>query len=311
MAELSFPSIGGGSVLDANYEKLIGTSVPSGLIGTADTSDLVYGDSSGRQIKVKSNRAAMVRGYRWETDGAGIVRSIAANTSGQPRIDLAVLRLNRADWTVTFQVIQGTPASTPVAPSPTMSEGPSGVWELPVAQVAVANQASTITAANVTTRGVYINSYSLDGVRSAPPPAGIGGRMFYAGDVARVYHSFGGSWQITGERSAVVNGTASSGWNPLVLKYQRVNGFVHMVAQMQRTGGNLAADTESTMFVIPSAYRPVNNGDFAMVGYAGGAAVRLYIDVSGGQVILQDYTIQITINTPITIHPAIWPAQNT
>ncbi len=308
VAELSFPTTGGGSVVDANYEKLIGTAVASGLIGTASTQALVYGDSSGRQIKVRPNRAAMIRGYRWETDGAGITRSIAANGSGQPRVDLAVLRLNRADWTVTFQVIQGTPSASPVAPSPTQSEGPSGVWEFPLAVVAVANAAATITAANVTNRAAYINSWQYDGDSGAPPGTGLNARTFYAGDTARMYDNIGGSLQITGERGTYVDGAFGSGWTNGFINYQRWNGFVWMQARIQRTGANLAADTDSNLFTIPSTYRPLH--DMSLVAFAGGTAMRCYLTASTGVVALVDYNVGFNLGAWITIHPATWPANN-
>lgn len=309
MAELSYPTTGGGSVVDANYEALIGQSVPSGLIGPSNSLDLVYADSSGRQVKVRANRAAMVRGYRWQTDGAGITRSITANSSGQPRIDLAVLRLNRADWTVTFQVIAGAPAANPVAPSPTQSDGPSGVWELPLAHIAVANQASTIVAANVTSRAPYQSSFQYEG--AATPPSTMNARTFYDEGKARMYDQIGGSWRITGEYTDPLTASASSGWTAQAIRLHRVNGFVWFYLQVSRAGANIGPETQSVIYNMPAAYRPATTTDFGLVGYCAGNLVRGYVDASTGTVYLQDYKTQVATGQSLTFHPAVWPAQNT
>jgi hypothetical protein len=76
---------------------------------------------------------------------------IAANASGNPRIDLVVLRDydGAADGGSasadkgTIEVVQGTPAGSPTVPSL-----PAGA--IPLAQVAVANGASSIVTANIT-----------------------------------------------------------------------------------------------------------------------------------------------------------------
>jgi hypothetical protein len=311
VAESSYPTTGGGSVTDANYEALLGQTIPSGLIGNAFSQELVYGDSSGRQVKVRASRAAMIRGYRWQTDGAGITRAIAANASGQPRIDLAVLRLNRADWTVTFQILQGTPAASPVAPTVTQVDGPSGVWEMPLANIAVANGAATITAANVTARAVYLNSYNFEGNKAWTPTPPMNPRHFYAGDVDRHYGQTSAGWQIYAERGDVTSTTASTGWQAPVVRFTRWNGFVWFFGSFLRTGANLAADAESQLTVIPAEYRPSMNTDFALVAYAGGTAMRVYLQVSTGILTLQDYQIPFNNGGLLTIHPAIWPAQNT
>lgn len=66
------------------------------------------------------------------------------------RIDRVVMRLN-ADNTLRnmeLAIIKGTPAATPTAPTLTRVTG--GVWELSLAQIYVAANATTITQANIT-----------------------------------------------------------------------------------------------------------------------------------------------------------------
>lgn len=72
-----------------------------------------------------------------------ITLTVAENTSGNPRIDRVVARLNEASRTIEFAVKQGTPAGSPIAPALTRVEG---VYELGLADITLANGYSTITS---------------------------------------------------------------------------------------------------------------------------------------------------------------------
>lgn len=150
VAESSWPSPSNGRVVDdAQWEKLaINLGIPAGVYGDFTNPQLVYGDSTGMQIKVAADRYAHVRGHEWWSGSSIFTKAISANSSGSTRTDLVVLRLSRTSWDVTVTVVNGTPGAG--APSPTQNTGTTGSWDLPLATVTVANNASTITAANVT-----------------------------------------------------------------------------------------------------------------------------------------------------------------
>jgi hypothetical protein len=76
-----------------------------------------------------------------------ITLAVAENTSGNPRIDRVVARLNEASRTIEFAVLEGTPAGSPVAPDLTRTVG---VYELGLADITLANGYSTITTAEIT-----------------------------------------------------------------------------------------------------------------------------------------------------------------
>lgn len=120
----------------------------AGVLGDFTSPQLIFGDSSGRQVKVAADRYALVRGHTWWSGSTIVTKSIGANSSGSTRIDLVVLRLSRTTWDVTVEVVAGTPGGG--APSPTQGAGTTGTWELPLATVSVANGAASISAANVT-----------------------------------------------------------------------------------------------------------------------------------------------------------------
>lgn len=98
-------------------------------------------------VKVNIGRA-ILRGAWYEADAAETV-AIAANTdgSGFARIDYIILRKDVAAQTVRLINLLGTPAASPVAPTLTQTEGVT--WEIPIAQIAVANLFSTIVDADI------------------------------------------------------------------------------------------------------------------------------------------------------------------
>lgn len=150
MAESSWPNPADDRVVDdAQYEKLaLGYGMMAGVLGDFTSPQLIYGDSSGRQIKVAADRFAHVRGHTWSSGSTIETKAIAANASGSTRTDLIVLRLSRTTWAVTLEIVQGVGGGG--TPALTQDTGTTGVWELPLATVSVANGASSISAANVT-----------------------------------------------------------------------------------------------------------------------------------------------------------------
>lgn len=125
------------------------------LLGTGDgTYDPVQAIASGAaNVDVKVG-AALVNGKLYETDTA-VTLTVAANASGNPRIDTLVLRADYVAQTVRPVIKQGTPAVSPVRPTLTQN---SSLWEMPLADIAVANGFATITQSNITDRRRYAHS---------------------------------------------------------------------------------------------------------------------------------------------------------
>lgn len=98
--------------------------------------------------------SALVRGT-WYANDANVTLPIAANASGNPRIDTVVLQKNVFTQTVRLVVLQGLTAVTPV-PLP-LTQLDVSVWEIPLADIAVASGFATITNANITPRRHWAN----------------------------------------------------------------------------------------------------------------------------------------------------------
>lgn len=92
--------------------------------------------------------AAIVYGRWFRIDSTAEVLAIASNSSGNPRIDRVVARLDPVTQTIRVRVIQGTPAGSPAAPG--ITQTPGGTWEMQLARVAVANGFATLTDADIT-----------------------------------------------------------------------------------------------------------------------------------------------------------------
>lgn len=130
----------------SNWSDYFYPTIQDGVILGIGNEMLVYGDSSGMVVKVKTGECR-VRSHRGSLTAEKSL-TIEAASSANPRIDLIVARVNYLTKTVTIAVKKGTAASSPSAPSVTQSAG--STWEIPLAQVAVAKNATTIAANDVT-----------------------------------------------------------------------------------------------------------------------------------------------------------------
>lgn len=102
---------------------------------------------------------ALVQGLAYIST-ATETKLIAANASGNPRIDTVVIRVDYALQTARLTVLQGTPAASPSPPSLTQSAGI--MWDLPLADIAVANGFTTLAQSTITPRTEWVNA--ADGV---------------------------------------------------------------------------------------------------------------------------------------------------
>ncbi len=106
--------------------------------------EVVASSPAAASIAVRPG-SALVQGTFYHSDAVETL-AIAANASGNPRIDTIVLRKNTGAQTVRLAVLAGTAAASPVAATLTQNVN---IWEIPLAYVAVANGFSTITDADI------------------------------------------------------------------------------------------------------------------------------------------------------------------
>ncbi len=174
MAESSFPTPSNGrAITEAQYEKLMAAVQASGLVGTPALPALVYGDGSGRQVKIRANRAALLKGRYWESGTTETTIPIAANSTGAVRRDMLVLGLSRTSWNVSAYVKLGSTT----LPALTQDVGTTGTYEIPLAQVNVAPGATSLASGDVVPLAWYLSTAPLVCTSTSRPPATVGGLL--------------------------------------------------------------------------------------------------------------------------------------
>lgn len=139
--------LGAGSVF-AQYGVIPGT-------GAGTTSELFVRATSPASANVEVAPGAALVNNRLYSSSVVETLAVSANASGNPRIDTMVLRIDYVLQTVRLAIKVGTPAPSPVAP--TLQQDTS-IWEMALADIAVANGFSTITNSNITQRKRFIQS---------------------------------------------------------------------------------------------------------------------------------------------------------
>jgi hypothetical protein len=131
-----------------------------------------YGDSSGLNVKIAIGDAVIDGVYVKST--AIETRTVAAGSGGGlSRIDTLVANVDfSATPIVTFAIIQGTPAATGAA-APSLALSGTVVYRWPIANIAVAPTASTITAANVTDLRSFVGNPGIVVQATAPVGAAL------------------------------------------------------------------------------------------------------------------------------------------
>lgn len=107
-----------------------GTNLPLQVLASSPVSKVVH-----LQIG-----AALVNGRLYLND-ADLPLTVQDNASGQPRVDMLVIRRDTVAQTARAVLKQGAPAASPVPPA---LQQDSTTWEIPVATIAVANGFASI-----------------------------------------------------------------------------------------------------------------------------------------------------------------------
>lgn len=257
MAYESFPNVphNNRAVSSAEYEQL---AVPLGLSGLVDYNAVhpIVADSSGRHVKLIAGVKALIRGHRFNNLTETIV-TIAANGAGQPRIDLVVLRLNRATYEITPYVIQGNAAAAPIAPTAVRQNtlDGTGVWDIPLVEVRVANGATTIANGDITHRAWWISGSGYVSTTAGRPPAEPGVAWFETNSNSEWIGMNSGQYRRMSYGTGVVTVTPPSGWSGQ-LRFVRNTDSVFMTISIRRTGGNVANTSNMTIANITEHYRP-------------------------------------------------------
>lgn len=298
MAESNYPAPG---VTQLQHERLLGRALPSGLLGDPGDQPLIYADGAGtREIRVRVSRQAVVEGYGWQNDAVVVTKTLAANTSGSTRVDLVVLRLNRADWSLTVQVVQGTPgAGAPSATRSASTGSGSGVYEIELATVTVANNATTLAASTVTEKAWYLGEDGQILCKSSTRPPHQKGRTAFETDTGRWVISDGTTWRNAVDDSGITSIALSGGWSAGTNRIQRRGGVVVLSLSASKST-TIAAGSSVQAGSVPSGFEPT----FAVSGlvqYDASAGLAVGLRVTTGGAIFVDTPSGVGINASRSI----------
>lgn len=243
MAQTSYP-FEGVDTTEAQYTTLIRNLVTGGRSGVNSTPSGTalqpYGDGSGMTVKVPAG-FAVVRGHGYN-NSAEVSLTIAASESN-PRIDTIVLTLDPSVNSIILAVVKGTAAVSPARPSLTQTE--TGVFQFPIADVAVAASATSIVSGNVSDRRTFL----IDTWTTATRPTGTQGIFGWntTNSTLEVYN--GSAWAdvvpSTFDAAAIISGVLDIGRIPTVSIAKGGTGAVDAASARTNLGVAALAHTHA------------------------------------------------------------------
>jgi hypothetical protein len=119
---------------------------------------------------------AFVHGFWYHNDSA-LTKSLGAADPVNPRIDRIILRLDTVtNFKISCEVLEGTPAAEPTAPSLTQS---GGIYEISLAQVLVGAGVTSVSNANITDERDFVATKPLAGVVKTTGDQTIAGKKTF------------------------------------------------------------------------------------------------------------------------------------
>jgi len=191
MAELSWP-FENQDTTETEYSELFKRLQNDGVAGDPTNTLLkATGDSTGMNVKVAAG-FAIVRGHIYHNTAQ--LTLTVTTAAAQPRIDLVVLELDPTGNVILAKMVDGTAAATPVAP--TLTQTNDGIYELEIGRVAVAANATTISAANVSDTRPFTGSQWGVWTTATRPTASRIGQAGYNTTLAQPEFWNGTAWTV-------------------------------------------------------------------------------------------------------------------
>lgn len=313
MAETSYPVADGGAVTEYAYEKLMAGALGEGRVDPEASAMFIapicYADSTGRHVKLRASQAAIVRGFRWEAGTDPVILPLDANTTGLPRMDLIVLRLDRESYTVRGAVIKGSPSSTPVVPTPIRSTSETGTYDLPLAAVKVASSATTgqpsINAGDITPMEMRIAPRPKTGLAAyLRSYAHATGTLWTEIDEGRTWVQTATGPILLGEKGVWTKLPPAGGWENDNIYACRRNGWTYIQAAITVTAAKAAGDS-TLVCTLPNDFRP--NSDLNCLALIAPTQLcRVYIIASSGRMELRQYASTFPAGGGLFLQPLVF-----
>jgi hypothetical protein len=305
------PSAGLGGVSDADHSNVAVNFLTAGV---AKATNYLVEQQASPNMTVKVNPGIA---YVKKSDNSNVYVTnldavqnvnISSNSSGNPRIDAVVIKVdlgatpnNYADNVATLVVVQGTAAASPVAPSDStiQSSVGSGNAFLRLADVTVGNGVSSILTANISDKrtGVQLNL--------------LGGYVRFNTSTNKLQFSHDGTtYKDMGSGGATptftITGTVAVGTNvcpAIIVPFPLTITKAFAYAKTGPTGADLIFDinkngttiwsTQSNRLKIAAAATSGNQTTFNTTSLAEGDILTVDVDQVGSTIAGADVTVQI------------------
>lgn len=176
MAQLSYP-FETQDTTEAQYSRLFSELQITGVAG-----DIIGGTNTGVRAAVGTGMNmevyagfAFIRGFAYENTDTIVLTCNPA--TAQPRIDTVILKLDPTANTITAQIKEGAPATSPSAPALTQVVG--GIWEMPLADILIPASATALDVNNYTDRRTFLTKGVGVWFSSSRPSTPTNGQMGY------------------------------------------------------------------------------------------------------------------------------------
>lgn len=141
----------GSVATEDTWRKMMRHAVSSGVLHNEGNGMSVYADSTGMQVKVRTGEV-WIRS-QWGENTTEKILPIAAAHATLARIDKVICRNHFVNNVMELDVLTGTPAGSPVAPSITQN---TSMWEISLGHVSVPAADTGIDAGQVTDYRTYV-----------------------------------------------------------------------------------------------------------------------------------------------------------
>lgn len=261
MAQTSWPfhdGTDGTPVLEDQWSAMARLWCATGVVGAPGDANLqVFANGSGREVHVRAGRAS-VRGH-WFLSDAQDTLAIAANSSGNPRIDRIVVQLDPSSDEAVLAVLEGTPGASPAAPSLTQTD--TGVYELPLAQVAVANGVALISSGNVTDERLFASVPYTPALSSLRPANPVKGQRVYETNTGLSVVYNGSAW--VNDNQALHDAAAAA---PYCRAWH--TGYPSQTASVSVQKYNSATYSDAALVPVDGVFTLNRSGIWLLNGYA-------------------------------------------
>lgn len=280
MAEASWPSPNHNSrnVTDQEYEDLAAFFSGDGVWGNPGSGPVVSA-GVGLTVVVNASKAASLRGHQWNSGSSDFTLAVEPNTSAATRKDWVILRLDRTTWDVVTAVKTGTPGAG--LPELSYSVSAPGSWEMPLAQVTVPPDATSVT---VQRHEMYLGSRNRPCTSDTRPVNPARGEINYELDTGSWVGWDGSSWQtIFSDTGDLPLGAGFSTWVPDSDNIgRRKADVIRLRIAVRRVSNEFSRNdpTGSKIGTVPAALTPSRYEYFAGA-FTNGATGRIEVRTDG------------------------------